>query len=143
MNLTVKQTICKKFSFAKNPSVSWDEFIQLAAAASKLYHFPKKITICQAALETARGTSLMARTKNNYFGFMAYDHDPGQARPYPTALDSIIDYLDLITTVPRYKSVAKVRSSLAKIETIHKCGYATDPLYVQKITSLNEWTNPG
>jgi flagellar protein FlgJ len=81
----------------------------------------------------------MARTKNNYFGFMAYDSDPGKARKYETALDSIIDYLELVTKNPRYSKVKTCKTAGEKIQAIWEAGYATDPLYVRKITSLREW----
>ena len=111
----------------------------LATKLSIIYKFPPQITICQAALETGRGTSLMAKLKNNYFGFMAYNSDPGKAKKYPNALDSIIDYLELITKNPRYSTVAKCKTALEKIQMIKECGYASDPLYVEKITSMKEW----
>lgn len=133
--------IRKKYTFAEKYQISWSDFIILAKEAAKLYKFPPNVVICQAALECGRGTSYMARTKNNYFGFMAYDSDPGKAKKYETALDSIIDYLELLTTTPRYTAVKKCKTPLETIEAIKTAGYATDPLYVQKITSLKEWTS--
>jgi flagellar protein FlgJ len=138
--LEIKKLITKKDSFAKNPQNSWPEFIQLCSEASKVYSFPAKITVCQAALESARGTSAMARVKNNYFGFMAYDADPGKAKKYDTALDSILDYLELITQNPRYSKAMKYKTPLRMIKAIWKAGYATDAQYVEKITSLREWS---
>lgn len=129
----------KKYPIAEKPKITWNEFTLLAAEVSRLYKFPPQITICQAALETGRGTSLMARTKNNYFGYMAYDSDPWKAKKYDNALDSILDYLELITKNPLYSPVLKCKTALEKIEMIKKCGYATDPLYVKKITSMKEW----
>ncbi len=139
--VNLKQNFTKKFTFAKKSSISWEEFVLLASEAAKKYHFPANVLICQAALECARGTSLMARTKNNYFGFMAYDNNPGKAKQYQTALDSIIDYLELVTNSPRYAAVKKCKTPLETIQAIKTAGYATDPLYVQKITSLKEWTS--
>lgn len=139
MTTGAKAKIIKKYPFASKPKLTWDQFVLLATAVSKLYKFPPQITICQAALETGRGTSMMAKLKNNYFGFMAYDHDPGKAKKYETALDSIIDYLELINKNPRYLPVTKCKTPLDKIEMIKQCGYATDPLYVKKITGMKEW----
>lgn len=141
MVFSPKALILKKYSFAENPKISWEEFVQLASEASKLYRFPAKITICQAALECGRGTSMMAKTKNNYFGFMAYDHNPGMAKSYPTPLDSIIDYLELITKNPRYVKALKYKRPSNVIKAIWQAGYATDPQYVQKIMNLREWTS--
>jgi flagellum-specific peptidoglycan hydrolase FlgJ len=141
LSLIKRNRLLKKYPFADKSKISWDQFIILATELSKLYKFPPQVTICQAALETGRGTSLMARAKNNYFGYMAYDADPGKAKKYETALDSIIDYLELITKNLRYSPVTKCKTALEKIEMIKKCGYATDPLYVQKITSMKEWGN--
>ncbi len=139
MTPLIKSRLLKKYPFATHSKISWDQFVILATAVSKLYKFPPSITICQAGLETGRGTSLMAIMKNNYFGYMAYDKDPSKAKTYPTALDSIVDYLELITKNPRYSPVASCKTPLDKIVMIHKCGYATDPLYIKKITGMKEW----
>lgn len=139
MSPAAKTKLIKKYPFADQPKISWDQFIMLATEASKIYKFPASITICQAGLETGRGTSLMAIMKNNYFGYMAYDKDPSKAKTYATAMDSIIDYLDLITKNPRYAPVANCKTPLDKLVMIHKCGYATDPLYIKKITGMKEW----
>lgn len=139
MSSRKKAQLLKKYPFAAKPKITWSQFVILADEISKLYKFPSQITICQAALETGRGTSLMARLKNNYFGYMAYDKDPGQAKKYDLAFDSIIDYLELITKTSRYSPVLKCKTALEKIQMIKKCGYATDPLYVEKITSMKEW----
>ncbi len=139
MTIAVRNKLLKKFPFAHKPKITWEQFVLLAREASKLYKFPASITICQAGLETGRGTSLMAIMKNNYFGYMAYDQNPGKARTYATAMDSIIDYLELITKNPRYSPVADCKTTLSKIIMIHHCGYATDPLYVKKITGMKEW----
>jgi flagellum-specific peptidoglycan hydrolase FlgJ len=139
LSLAVRNRLLKKYPFADKPKISWEQFVLLATAVSKLYKFPASITICQAGLETGRGTSLMAIMKNNYFGYMAYDKDPSKAKTYATAMDSIIDYLDLITKNPRYAPVANCKTPLDKIVMIQKCGYATDPLYIKKITGMKEW----
>jgi flagellum-specific peptidoglycan hydrolase FlgJ len=137
--LVVKKQISKKYPFALKSKISWDQFVLLATEVSKLYKFPASITICQAGLETGRGTSLMVIMKNNYFGYMAFDKDPSQAKKYPTALDSIIDYLELITKNSRYSAVSSCKTPLDKIVMIQKCGYASDPLYIKKITGMKEW----
>ena len=139
LSLIKRNRLLKKLPFADKAKITWDQFTVLATELSKMYQFPPSITICQAALETGRGTSLMAMMKNNYFGYMAYDKDPSKAKTYATAMDSIIDYLDLITTNPRYAPVASCKTPLDKIVMIQKCGYATDPLYVEKITAMKEW----
>lgn len=135
----VKKKILKKFPFAKKSNVTWEQFMTIASEAANQYHFPQNIVICQATLETGRGKSSIAKYKNNYFGFMAYDADPGMAKSYERAVDSIIDYLELITKSPRYKACLNEDNPLDMITLIHKSGYATDPEYVKKITSLKEW----
>lgn len=134
-----RNRLLKKYPFADKSKITWNQFIMLANEVSKMYKFPARITICQAGLETGRGTSLMAIMKNNYFGYMAYDIDPSKAKTYSTALDSIIDYLELITKNPRYSRVSSCKTPLDKIVMIHQCGYATDPLYIKKITGMKEW----
>jgi LysM repeat protein len=48
--------------------------------------------LAHAAVESAWGTSLIATTKNNLFGFNAYDSDPGAASSYPSQDASIAFY---------------------------------------------------
>jgi flagellum-specific peptidoglycan hydrolase FlgJ len=139
MSPIARNKLLKKYPFASKSKITWNQFVLLATEVSRLYKFPSQITICQAGLETGRGTSLMAIMKNNYFGYQAYDADPNQAKKYPTALDSIIDYLELITKNPRYSPVTRCKTPLDKIVMIHQCGYATDPLYIKKITGMKEW----
>lgn len=45
-----------------------------------------------AATETGWGHSLMARTKNNLFGFNAVDSNPGRANVYPSKAASVEHY---------------------------------------------------
>lgn len=135
----IRKAAIQKFSFAEKSKISWDEFVKLASFVAKFYQFPVNVIICQAALETGRGSSEICRLKNNYFGFMAYDKATDQARKYSTALDSIIDYLELITTDPRYSQASKAKTPFGVIKAICKAGYASDPKYVEKITSLEEW----
>lgn len=135
----VKKVVLRNSPLAKKSKISWNEFVKLCIEVSKFYHFPKNVTVCQAALESGRGTSPICRTKNNYFGFMAYTHSPSSAKKYSTALDSIIDYLELITKDPRYTKVLEAKNSIDVLKAIYEAGYATDPDYIQKITSLDEW----
>lgn len=48
--------------------------------------------LAHAAVESAWGTSQIATSKNNLFGFNAYDSDPGQASTYPNQAASIDFY---------------------------------------------------
>lgn len=51
--------------------------------AEKKYGINALFVAAHAAIESAWGTSFLAATRNNLFGFNAVDSDPGQASTYP------------------------------------------------------------
>jgi len=97
----------------------------------------------QAALETGKGTSVLAKTRNNYFGMNAVDSDPNKAFSYNSPSQSITDYINLIKYNPRYKAAydqyVQDRDPLKLLQGIKNSGYATDPEYVTKVASLPEF----
>lgn len=122
---------------------SWDSFTQTATALAKEHNFPLSVLLGQAALESARGTSNFAKDRNNYFGYMAYDANPGMAKSYQNPSQSIMDYINLIENTPRYagayQSYLKDKNPLTLLQGIKSAGYATDPNYVTKIVSMPEF----
>ncbi len=122
---------------------NWEDFQVAAKQISKDRGFPSNVLLGQAALESARGSSQMARDKNNYFGYMAYDSDPNMARNYQSPVQSINDYIDLITQDPIYRQAwsqyLQDHSSINLIKNIKGAGYATDPNYVAKVMATPEF----
>lgn len=121
----------------------WQNFLNTAQPIAEKSNFPMSVLAGQAALETGRGTSQMAKNKNNYFGFMAYDSNPGAARSYSDPSQSINDYINLIQNDPRYakawNNYLVTRDPVQLIQGIKAAGYATDPNYVSKILSEPEF----
>jgi len=60
--------------------------------AQEEYNFNVLHNIAHAVLESASGTSFIARMKNNLYGFMAYDSSPyasaGKFKDYPDCIDT-------------------------------------------------------
>lgn len=60
-------------------------------------------------------------------------------RSYPTADAAVVDFIDLISTSPRYAKAWAVRSDPAKFVTeLQKAGYATDSAWPQKIMGFKD-----
>jgi flagellum-specific peptidoglycan hydrolase FlgJ len=130
---------------ANNTPVSWNDFTNRSVEIAKQRGYPVGVLLAQAAIETGRGTSKMAQTKNNYFGFKAYDANPSAASAYSGVDQSINDYIDLIQNDPRYakawKNYQVDKNPTNLIKGIKAAGYATDKDYVSKVTSTPEFRN--
>lgn len=114
------------------------------------------VCIAQAALETGWGTSSLMLKANAYFGIKAtgwngkvynaktkesYDgktlvNTSAYFRAYDSLSDSVKDYYDLLTNSSRYAQAVNEPDATKCIKAIKAGGYATDPLYVSKITSI-------
>ena len=119
---------------------SWEDFKSTARTLAEQEGFPIGVLLAQAGLETGRGSSSNARNKNNWFGLGAYDKNPSNAFQFSGAEESIRYYINLIKTDPRYAKAWAVRDNPTRmIQEIKKAGYASDPNYVGKITSMPEF----
>jgi LysM repeat protein len=117
---------------------SWQEFQQAAQKISNETGFPVSVILGQAALETGRGTSNFSQTRNNWFGLGAYDSNPQNAFRFSTPEESIRYYINTISKlVPDWKNLTNNPQYL--VQRIRNAGYATDPNYVQKVTSTPEF----
>jgi len=119
---------------------SWSNFEQTATPIAAASDYPLSVLLGQAALESARGTSNFAQSRNNYFGMDAYDSNPDAAKGYATPQASIEDYINLIKNDPRYTQAWHDRSNPKQmIQDIKDAGYATDPNYVSSVESTPEF----
>jgi flagellum-specific peptidoglycan hydrolase FlgJ len=137
-------------------------FIRAAAGAARRSEretgVPASVTIAQAILESAWGTSELARAHRNYFGLKARG-EPGPAgvarfavrevvdgqdvvvpepfRAYRTAAESFADHGRFLLDNPRYAAALAVRRDARRFaEAIAGAGYATDPGYAPKLIGL-------
>jgi len=133
-------------------------------AADKLGLAPAAL-LAQAALETGWGRHIMPSGKGkgdsafNLFGIKTgrrwkgesvnigtLEYEQGVAvrkkdkfRAYQSFGDSFNDYVDFLRSNPRYsKALANTSDSRVFFKELQKAGYATDPRYAAKLTSVLE-----
>ena len=120
--------------------------------------------IAQAAAETGWGRNVLlvkmgesTRVSNNYFNIKTttawtgqrgvakvpeflrgtWVNIPQEFRVYNNLTEALLDYVQLIKTVPRYKKAWDLRGQACEyITEIAKAGYATDPKYAETICSI-------
>ncbi len=121
------------------PTEDWGDFVKAVERIAPIYDFPVKVAVAQAAHESDYGTSELARIKNNYYGLNAVDWDPfNSAWSFDNPEQCIISYMQLIKS--NYPDAYAVRDNPdLMIRMIREGGYASDPLYVQKVKALPEW----
>lgn len=117
--------------------LTWDDFQKLAVNIAREYDIPPSVMIAQAALETARGTSKRAREDNNYFGLCAYSDDSPGCR-FSSVEEGVRFYARLIKYDYQWAYEAR-HNPYEMIRRIKALGYATDPHYVDKVTSMAEF----
>lgn len=114
------------------------------------------VLVAQAALETGWGKHVP--TNNNYYGIKAGGSWDGPVqelasdefengamvkrnskfRAYPSVLESMKDYVSLITGNDRYQKAAKKSFDPdTYFDEIQKAGYATDPNYASKLKNIS------
>ena len=139
-----------------NPSEFIMRLTTAAVASAKTTGVPASITIAQAALESAWGESGLARNGNNLFGIKADSLWRGQTltlntkefikgqwvvvpalwRKYPSWQASIDDHAAFLKHNPRYKACFACTTAPAFAQALAKAGYATDPVYADKVIGL-------
>jgi len=131
-----------------------EQFIQLASAAAKGSPYPTGITIAQAALESAWGSSQLALKANNYFGIKAHGDAESIAMPttefvngkpvkaearfaaYPDMAACFADRDRIITQLACYQDA---RANVADPEIFTRClahRWASDPKYAEKVMRI-------
>jgi flagellum-specific peptidoglycan hydrolase FlgJ len=131
-----------------------EEFIQLAAAAASGSHYPVGVTVAQAALESAWGSSQLSQKANNYFGIKAHGDSESIAMPtteivngkaikvearfaaYPNMAACFADRDRIISQLACYQDA---RANAADPELFARClarHWATDPRYVEKVLKI-------
>ena len=122
--------------------------------------FPE-VVLSQALLESSRGGimpgSTLAKVYFNLFGMKATGATPSyqivnlktkefvkgeevttyqKFKRYNNPLDSITDYINLITKSPRYANALKATTAEEQIKLIAAAGYATSPSYSKAVTGI-------
>lgn len=115
------------------------------------YGIPASITMAQALLESGAGQSELALNANNHFGIKCnndwmggvYYHDDDSKgecfRHYNDAADSFKDHSKFLQRT-RYATCFEiaVEDYEGWARRLKECGYATDPLYAEKLVKIIE-----
>ncbi len=131
------------------------KYKSLAITEQKRTGVPASITLAQAIHESASGTSELATQANNHFGIKCkntwtgetYLHDDDKKqecfRKYFSAEQSFIDHSDFLKTNRRYEILFtyEMTNYNAWASGLKRAGYATNPVYVKRITGLVEKYN--
>lgn len=115
------------------------------------------VCIAQSALETGWGTSALMVKANAFFGIKTGTGWSGKVystktqecyndkdyttitdlfRAYDSLEESVTDYYDLITGLPRYARACNQSDAQTCIQAIKDGGYATSPTYVDNVMSI-------
>lgn len=138
-----------------------DQLLPYAKVAARQLGVNPLVLIAQAAMETGWGKRMVSdgagNSSNNLFNIKANAAWNGDAvevatleykngtprkelaqfRQYSSITDSFKDYVNLLQNSPRYQSALSVANDAKQfLRELHGAGYATDPLYSQKIFSL-------
>lgn len=118
-----------------------DNYHGIAEALSIEYGIPWETVVAQGILESASGTSNFAKNRNNFFGIGAFDSNPNNAFSYATPEEGWRGYYENIRKTSVYRSNGvfageTITNPYAYAQAIKNAGYASDPTYVEKLSSL-------
>lgn len=126
----------------------------IAIEEMQRYHIPASITIAQGLFESGAGKSELVKNGNNHFGIkchgwsgatMSYDDDAKNEcfRVYDNALESYEDHSKFLVSSQRYSRLFQLNITDYKgwAQGLKDCGYATNPLYAQKLINIIEAYN--
>lgn len=124
-----------------------DKYKNAALIEQKKNGIPASITLAQGLLESAAGTSKLAREGNNHFGVKCHRSFKGDStfvgstcyRKYRSVQDSYLDHSRFLKG-KRYESLfaLDITDYRGWARGLKRCGYATDPLYAEKLINMIE-----
>lgn len=127
-----------------------EEWWPVAVAEMHAHGIPASISLAQGILESAAGTSELARMSNNHFGIKCHKEWSGQKvyydddakgecfRKYSRPDESWADHSSFLRTRDRYAGLFDLRSDdyQAWAHGLKKAGYATNPRYAELLIKL-------
>lgn len=116
-----------------------DKYREIAVKLGIEYGIPWEAPLAQGILESAAGTSNFAKERNNFFGIGAFDANPNNAYRYATPEEGWRGYFENIRKTPTYRQHGAFNypnDPYGYIAAIKAAGYATDPAYIQKVSSF-------
>ena len=130
------------------------KYKDIAVEQMKRYGIPASITLAQACLESANGTSPLATKANNHFGIKchnwsgkSYKHDDDRKgecfRSYSNPEESFTDHSLFLVERARYRSLFSLNREDYKAwaHGLKAAGYATNPQYAQLLIKIIEENN--
>ena len=138
---------------AQNPRQDYiGKYSALAVSEMRRTGVPASITLAQGLVESGAGESPLAVHANNHFGIKCHndwqggtyykDDDREQEcfRVFPTVEDSFRAHSDFLRERGRYQSLFELEPTDYKgwARGLKRAGYATDPLYADKLIKLIE-----
>lgn len=147
----------KSLSNYADPQDFVDKLMPYAVKATKDVGMNPLVLVAQAALETGWGKHVPSN--NNYYGIKAGSSWEGETmdlssaefegdgfvdrvssfRAYPSVLESMKDYVKLITTSNRYAKASQLSFDPKEyFKEIQNAGYATDPNYADKLINISQ-----
>ena len=128
------------------------KYKEIAKNNMQQFGIPASITLAQALLESGSGTGSLCLQANNHFGIkcradwtgptVKYDDDVLQEcfRKYTDPKDSFKDHSSFLLSKPWYAKLFKldIKDYKAWARGLKDAGYATDPLYPQKLIAIIE-----
>ncbi|MDO9512170.1 MAG: glucosaminidase domain-containing protein [Bacteroidales bacterium] len=128
------------------------QYKSIAQEEMKLYGIPASIKLAQALLESDAGKSELSRRSNNHFGIKCHKEWTGSSvlkdddarnecfRKYQRIEESYRDHSLFLTSRPRYGELFKISVTdyTAWAYGLKKAGYATNPVYAEKLIKVIE-----
>ena len=128
-----------------------NQYKDLAIKEMLRYKIPASITLAQAVFESGAGRSRLASLGNNHFGIKCHgwtgrtisadDDALGECfRAYDNPLHSFEDHSKFLTNNIRYQNLFCLNTNDYRgwAYGLKSCGYATNPLYANKLIELIE-----
>jgi hypothetical protein len=139
----------------QNRSRLFEDYIakwsDLAVEHMHRYGIPASIKLAQGILESAAGTSYLARNANNHFGIKCHDWTGPRVfraddtpnccfRKYATAEESWNDHSIFLTTRAHYRFLfdLPITDFRGWARGLQRAGYATNPQYANKLINIIE-----
>ena len=147
---------------ASSPTAFIKKLLPIAKSVAKKIGVTPQLLVAQAALETGWGKFVIANkeglSSNNLFNIKAgsgwkgsevtkdtlefiggtFIKESAQFRRYDSLEKSFEDYANLIINQDRYSDALKnANNDVEYIKALQKAGYATDPKYAEKVSSIH------
>ena len=127
-----------------------DQYKDIAIEQMMRYHIPASITLAQGLLESGAGRSELTRNSNNHFGIKCNNNWTGRRtyhdddakndcfRVYDSAYDSYEDHSKFLSGNQRYRPLFQLKPTDYKgwAKGLKACGYATSPVYAEKLVEI-------